>query len=209
MANSLMNTGISGLNAAQNMLNVISNNISNAHTAGYNRQQQILTQANGTQHHFGFVGNGVSVTAVNRAFNQFVVGQLRQSQSQNGSIKSYYNELSKVDNLLAENENSISSQINNLFSSLNKLTSNAGDASTKQSVISNLTSLVGQFNKTENNLKNQIANINTELTNNVDQVNTYLEQIAELNQKISKLQSVRGGKEPKSYLDQSDQLVNQ
>ncbi|MFQ0973639.1 flagellar hook-associated protein FlgK [Gilliamella sp. CG35] len=209
MANSLMNTGISGLNAAQNMLNVISNNISNAHTTGYNRQQQILTQANGTHHHFGFVGNGVSVTAVNRAFNQFVVGQLRQSQSQNGSIKSYYNELSKVDNLLAENENSISSQINNLFSSLNKLTSNAGDASTKQSVISNLTSLVGQFNKTENNLKNQIANINTELTNNVAQVNTYLEQIAELNQKISKLQAVSGGNEPNALLDQRDQLVNE
>jgi flagellar hook-associated protein 1 len=209
MSNSLMNTGISGLNAAQNMLNVISNNISNAHTAGYNRQQQVLTQANGTHHNFGFVGNGVSVSAVNRAFNQFVVGQLRQSESQSGSIKAYYNELSKVDNLLAENETSLSSQMNNLFTSLKKLTSNAGDASTKQSVISDLTSLVAQFNKTENSLKNQIANINTELTNNVDQINTYLEQIAELNQKISKLQAVSGGNEPNALLDQRDQLVNQ
>ncbi|KFA58345.1 flagellar hook-associated protein FlgK [Gilliamella sp. wkB18] len=209
MSNSLMNTGISGLNAAQNMLNVISNNISNAHTVGYNRQQQVLTQANGTHHNFGFVGNGVSVSAVNRAFNQFVVGQLRQSESQSGSIKAYYNELSKVDNLLAENETSLSSQMNNLFTSLKKLTSNAGDASTKQSVISDLTSLVAQFNKTENSLKNQIANINTELTNNVDQINTYLEQIAELNQKISKLQAVSGGNEPNALLDQRDQLVNQ
>lgn len=209
MSNSLMNTGISGLNAAQNMLNVISNNISNAHTAGYNRQQQVLTQVNGTHHNFGFVGNGVSVSAVNRAFNQFVVGQLRQSESQSGSIKAYYNELSKVDNLLAENETSLSSQMNNLFTSLKKLTSNAGDASTKQSVISDLTSLVAQFNKTENSLKNQIANINTELTNNVDQINTYLEQIAELNQKISKLQAVSGGNEPNALLDQRDQLVNQ
>ncbi|OCG55893.1 flagellar hook-associated protein FlgK [Gilliamella sp. Choc6-1] len=209
MSNSLMNTGISGLNAAQNMLNVISNNISNAHTAGYNRQQQVLAQANGTHHNFGFVGNGVSVSAVNRAFNQFVVGQLRQSESQSGSIKAYYNELSKVDNLLAENETSLSSQMNNLFTSLKKLTSNAGDASTKQSVISDLTSLVAQFNKTENSLKNQIANINTELTNNVDQINTYLEQIAELNQKISKLQAVSGGNEPNALLDQRDQLVNQ
>jgi len=40
MSNSLMNTGISGLNAAQNMLNVISNNISNAHTVGYNRSSK-------------------------------------------------------------------------------------------------------------------------------------------------------------------------
>ncbi|OCG23579.1 flagellar hook-associated protein FlgK [Gilliamella sp. App2-1] len=209
MANSLMNTGISGLNAAQNMLNVISNNISNAHTTGYNRQQQILRQANGTQHSFGFVGNGVAISSVNRAFNNFVVGQLRQSQSQNGSIKSYYGELSKVDNLLAENDNSISSQLNNLFASLNKLTSNAGDASTKQTVISDLTSLTSQFNKTETNLKNQIANINTELSNNVDKVNSYTQQIAELNQKISQLQSVGGGNEPNALLDQRDQLVNE
>ena len=83
MSNSLMNTGISGLNTAQNMLNVISNNISNAHTVGYNRQQQILRQANGTKYNFGFVGNGVAVSSVNRAYNSFVVGQLRQSQSQN------------------------------------------------------------------------------------------------------------------------------
>jgi flagellar hook-associated protein 1 len=209
MTNSLMNTGISGLNAAQNMLNVISNNISNAHTIGYNRQQQVLRQANGTQHSFGFVGNGVSVSSVNRAFNHFVVGQLRQSQSQNGSIKAYYNELSKVDNLLAENDNSISSQLNNLFASLNKLASNAGDAATKQTVISDLTSLTNQFNKTEKNLKNQIANVNTELSSNIDKVNTYTQQIAELNQKISHLQAVGNGLEPNALLDQRDQLVNE
>ncbi|OCG05403.1 flagellar hook-associated protein FlgK [Gilliamella apis] len=209
MSNSLMNTGISGLNTAQNMLNVISNNISNAHTVGYNRQQQILRQANGTKYNFGFVGNGVAVSSVNRAYNSFVVGQLRQSQSQNGSIKAYYNELSKVDNLLAENENSISSQLNNLFASLNKLSSNAGDAATKQTVISDLTSLVSQFNKTELNLKNQIVNINTELTNNIDKVNTYTQQIADLNQKIAKLQAVSGGHEPNSLLDERDQLVTE
>ncbi|OCG78447.1 flagellar hook-associated protein FlgK [Gilliamella sp. Nev6-6] len=209
MTNSLMNTGISGLNAAQNMLNVISNNISNAHTIGYNRQQQVLRQANGTQHSFGFVGNGVSVSSVNRAFNHFVVGQLRQSQSQDGSIKAYYNELSKVDNLLAENDNSISSQFNNLFASLKKLASNAGDAATKQTVISDLTSLTNQFNKTEKNLKNQIANVNTELSSNIDKVNTYTQQIAELNQKISHLQAVGNGLEPNALLDQRDQLVNE
>ena len=191
------------------MLNVISNNISNAHTVGYNRQQQILRQANGTKYSYGFVGNGVSVSSVNRAYNSFVVGQLRQSQSQNGSIKAYYNELSKVDNLLAENENSISSQLNNLFTSLNKLSSNAGNAASKQTVINDLSSLVSKFNKTELNLKNQIANINTEIVNNVDTINSYTKQIADLNQKIARLQAVSGGLEPNALLDERDQLVNE
>lgn len=209
MANSLINTGISGLNAAQNMLNVISNNISNAHTIGYNRQQIILSQANGTHSGKGFTGNGVKVNAINRSYNQFMVDQLRQAQSQHSSINAYYGELSKVDNLFSDKENSLSAQISNLFANLNKLTNNAGDPATRQTVMSSLESLVSQFNKTEINLKNQINNVNTELSKNADKINSYTKQIAELNQKIARLQSVSGGQQPNDLLDQRDQLVNE
>lgn len=209
MANSLINTGISGLNAAQNMLNVISNNISNAHTTGYNRQQIILSQANSTHSGKGFTGNGVKVNAVNRAYNQFIVDQLRQAQSHAGSVNAYYGELSKIDNLFSNKESSLSSQINDLFSNLNKLSSNAADPAGRQTVMSSLESLVSQFNKTEINLKNQINNVNNELAKNVDKINSYTQQIAELNQKIARLQNVSGGHEPNDLLDQRDQLVSE
>lgn len=209
MANSLINTGISGLNAAQNMLNVISNNISNAHTVGYNRQQIILNQATSTQSGKGFTGNGVKVSAVNRTYNQFMVDQLRQAQSQNGSINAYFGELSKIDNLFADKENNLSSQISNLFANLNKLSSNAADPAARQTVMSSLESLVSQFNKTQINLNNQINNVNSELSKQVDKINSYTQQIAELNQKISRLQSVSGGQQPNDLLDQRDQLVNE
>ena len=209
MANSLINTGISGLNAAQNMLNVISNNISNAHTTGYNRQQIILSQANSTHSGKGFTGNGVKVNAVNRAYNQFIVDQLRQAQSHAGSVNAYYGELSKIDNLFSNKESSLSSQINDLFSNLNKLSSNAADPAGRQTVMSSLESLVSQFNKTEINLKNQINNVNNELAKNVDKINSYTQQIAELNQKIVRLQNVSGGHEPNDLLDQRDQLVSE
>lgn len=209
MANSLINTGISGLNAAQNMLNVISNNISNAHTTGYNRQQIILSQSNSTHSGKGFTGNGVKVNAVNRAYNQFIVDQLRQAQSHSGSVNAYYGELSKIDNLFSNKESSLSSQINDLFSNLNKLSSNAADPAGRQTVMSSLESLVSQFNKTEINLKNQINNVNNELAKNVDKINSYTQQIAELNQKIARLQNVSGGHEPNDLLDQRDQLVSE
>lgn len=209
MANSLINTGISGLNAAQNMLNVISNNISNAHTTGYNRQQIILSQANSTHSGKGFTGNGVKVNAVNRAYNHFIVDQLRQAQSHAGSVNAYYGELSKIDNLFSNKESSLSSQINDLFSNLNKLSSNTADPAGRQTVMSSLESLVSQFNKTEINLKNQINNVNNELAKNVGKINSYTQQIAELNQKIARLQNVSGGHEPNDLLDQRDQLVSE
>lgn len=203
MTNSLMNTGISGLNAAQNMLNVVSNNISNAHTSGYNRQQLVLSQPKTGQ-------SGVNVSAVNRVFNRFMVDQLRQAQSQSGAVNAYYNQLSKLDNILGHNDESgISAQINNLFENLNKLSANASDQAARQTVISNCESLVNQFNNVERNLKNQIADVNTQLTNNVDTINTYTKQIAELNYKIAKLQNVNPNDTPNALLDQRDQLVNE
>lgn len=41
MSNSLINTAMSGLNAAQVALSTVSNNISNYNVAGYNRQTAI------------------------------------------------------------------------------------------------------------------------------------------------------------------------
>lgn len=77
MSNSLINTTMSGLNAAQVAISTISNNIPNYNIAGYNRQTAILAQNGSTQITNGFVGNGVTFTSVNREYNQFITNQLR------------------------------------------------------------------------------------------------------------------------------------
>ncbi len=81
MSNSLINTAMSGLNAAQVALSTVSNNISNYNVAGYNRQTAILAQNGGMATMSGFIGNGVTVTSVNREYNQFITNQLRGAQS--------------------------------------------------------------------------------------------------------------------------------
>ncbi len=48
MSNSLMNTAMSGLNAAQYALSTVSNNITNFQVAGYNRQNTVFAQNGGT-----------------------------------------------------------------------------------------------------------------------------------------------------------------
>lgn len=77
MSNSLINTAMSGLNAAQVALSTVSNNISNYNVAGYNRQTAILAQNGGLGTMNGFIGNGATVTTVNREYNQFIMTQLR------------------------------------------------------------------------------------------------------------------------------------
>ena len=58
---SLLNIGMSGLNAAQGSLSVLSNNIANANTAGYSRQQTL--QNSSASNAFGgvFIGSGTTL----------------------------------------------------------------------------------------------------------------------------------------------------
>lgn len=204
MSNSLINIGVTGLNAGQSKLNVISNNISNTYTAGANRQQILFKQADGTG-----AGGGVHVSGVDRIFDSFVVNQLRQATSESGAAGAYYNKLAKVDKLFADNEGSIANQLQNVFSSLKKLSSKAGDIASRQSVLSNFESLINQFNKTDRYLREQIINVNTDLVNSVNKINDYTKQIAELNEKIAKPVGSTGGEQPNNLLDQRDQLVNE
>jgi flagellar hook-associated protein 1 FlgK len=58
---SLISIGLSGLSASQAALSVTSNNIANAATSGYSRQQTL--QVSGPAHNIGsgFIGTGTSL----------------------------------------------------------------------------------------------------------------------------------------------------
>ncbi len=135
MSNSLINTAMSGLNAAQVALSTVSNNISNYNVAGYNRQTAILAQNGGMATMSGFIGNGVTVTSVNREYNQFITNQLRGAQSAFGAQNAYYEKISQIDNLLASKTNPLSTNMQDFFTNLQNLVSNAGDDAARQTVL--------------------------------------------------------------------------
>ena len=69
---SLLSIGMSGLNAAQGSLSVLSNNIANVNTAGYSRQQ--ATQNASASNQFGgvFIGSGTTLADVRRVYNEYL-----------------------------------------------------------------------------------------------------------------------------------------
>lgn len=209
MSNSLLNSGISGLNAAQNQLRVISNNMNNAYTAGYNRQQILCRQANGTHTGQGFMGNGVTVGKVERIFNGFAVSQLRHAAAEGGTTAAYFNRLSKIDKLFADEEGDLAHQMKGIFDSMSKLSSDAGNIANRKNVLNALDALVNRFNKIDQGLKEQIFSTNVEIADTVEKINNYTKQIAELNEKIANLSGGSGGDQPNALLDQRDQLVNE
>ncbi|ADO48958.1 flagellar hook-associated protein FlgK [[Enterobacter] lignolyticus] len=206
---SLINSAMSGLGAAQAALNTVSNNIASYNVSGYTRQTTVLAQSNSTLGPGGWVGNGVTVTGVQREYNAFITNQLRAAQNQSSGLTTRYQQMSKIDDVLSDTTNSLSATLQDFFSSLQTLVSNAEDPAARQSVLGKADGLVNQFKVTDQYLRDQDKQVNSAVASSVDQINNYAKQIASLNDKISKLTGVGAGASPNDLLDQRDQLVSQ
>ncbi|MFP2420160.1 flagellar hook-associated protein FlgK [Pseudescherichia vulneris] len=206
---SLMNSAMSGLGAAQAALNTVSNNIASYNVSGYTRQTTVLSAANSTLGAGGWVGNGVTVSSVQREYNAFITNQLNAAQNQSSGLTTRYQQMSKIDDLLSDTTNSLSATLQDFYSSLQTLVSNAEDPAARQAVLGKSQGLVNQFKTTDQYLRDQDKQVNGAIVSTVSQINNYAQQIATLNDKISKLTGVGAGASPNDLLDQRDQLVSQ
>ncbi len=209
MSNSLINSAMSGLSAAQNALSTTSNNISNYNVAGYSRQTTVLDQASSTLSNGNWVGNGVTVSGIRREYDAFITNQLRDAQNQSTGLTSRYQQIAQVDNLLSSSTSSISTALQGFFASVTTLASNAGDAAARQAFLGQAAGLANQFKVTDQYLQNMDKQVNGTVASSVSQINTYTAQIANLNQQIAKMTAIGGGALPNNLLDQRDQLINQ
>lgn len=86
---SLLSIGMSGLNAAQGSLSVLSNNIANVNTPGYSRQQ--TTQNTNASNPFGgvYIGSGTTLADVRRVYNEYLDTAYQNSTALNNDAKAY------------------------------------------------------------------------------------------------------------------------
>ena len=204
---SLINSALSGLNAAQAALSTVSNNISNVSVAGYNREQAILTEANGTSTPSGYLGNGTNVTGINREYNAFVVNQLLSASTTNSALTTQSGQASQIDDLLSSTTTSLDTTMQTFFTSLQTLSSNASDSAARQTVLGDAQALTSQLNSAAKYLNDMNTGINQQISDNVTQINNYTSQIANLNSQISQTRGSTG-QEPNALLDQRDLAVS-
>ncbi|HUO95027.1 MAG TPA: flagellar hook-associated protein FlgK [Steroidobacteraceae bacterium] len=204
-----MNTAVSGLIAFQRALAVTGNNISNANTVGYSRQTANLADRNPDATAGIFIGNGVDVTSVSRAYDQFAVDQLRAGNGVLGQQTSFLNVANQVDNLLSGSTNGVSAGITSFFNAWQTLSSDPSSASNRQQIISQAQGLASSISQTATQLDTLQGNINQQLNTTVGTINSLAASIAKLNAQIATQTAEAGGQPPNDLLDQRDQLVTQ
>jgi flagellar hook-associated protein 1 FlgK len=203
---SLLNIGISGLNAAQVALATVSNNIANASTSGYSEERVDQVETIGGESNSQYtIGSGVDVVGVQRAYSQYLTTALWSSNSSLQAATTS-SELTSTLNSAFSGSGDLQTALDNLYSGFSSVANSPGSSSVRQSVLGDASSLTSVYNTLGQQLSQQSTQVNQQIGGTVTSINGLTSKIATLNQQIL---AAGSNSNPNSLLDQRDQLIQQ
>ncbi len=207
MATSALNIAVTGLNAAQAGLLTTSHNISNASTDGFNRQRIIQSTQNPQYTGSGFLGQGTSVTTVQRTYSGFLANQVVASQATTSQLQAYQNQLGLIDNMLGDTTVGLSPAITSFFSGINAVAAAPSSIPARQTMLAAGQTVVARFHDLSSRLQEIYDGTNSQIRTEVGSINSLAQQVADMNKRIAVAEAAGPGQEANDLHDQRDQLI--
>ena len=203
---SSLNIGTSGLLAYQRAIGTTSNNIANASTEGYSRQETSL--ANRPPQFLGgnFQGQGVQVDNIRRISDEFVNRQLTDATTAASAAETRVQIANRIDNLLADESSGLQPVLESYFAAAQDVSSDPTSSSAREVFRTEAESLVERLGSIDSRLQEQRDIVNNQIKTGVQEVNDLAESVADVNRAIVS-GSTQGS--PNDLLDQRDRLVNE
>ncbi|ADP97240.1 flagellar hook-associated protein FlgK [Marinobacter adhaerens] len=205
----LIGIGLTGILSHQAALNTTGNNITNANTPGYSRQEVLFETQEGQRTGAGTIGSGVNVADIRRLANEYLVQQVREDSTLYGEQEALNSELTRLDNLLGGESTGLSNALNNFFASLQNAAEDPTSLPQRQLVLSEAQQVVNRFQALNQEFIQQRESIKTQMQQGVKDANTLLKSIAELNLAISESPGIAQGQMPNELLDKRDEKLRQ
>jgi len=204
----LLNTSISGLLAFQRALDTTSHNISNANTPGYSRQITEFQTRQAQQAGNGWVGNGVDVTTIKRAYDDFLAGQARGSSSSYQQFNTFSTQAGRINNLFGDTASGMTASLQKFVNAVQAVADTPTSIPARQTLLSEGTNLVARLKSYDASLRSFSDQVNAQLSTDADSITSLASGIAKLNGEISN-GFARNGQPPNDLLDQRDKLVDE
>jgi len=205
----LLGIGLSGILGSQAALNTTANNITNANTPGYSRQDVQFGAQTPQRTGAGSIGTGVNVENIRRLANEYLTQQIREDSSLEGEQRTLNNELSRLDNLLGGESTGLSKALNNFFASLQNAAEDPTSLPQRQLVISEGQQVVNRFSALNEKFIQQRESVKTQMQQGAKDANALIASIADLNSAISRSPGLAQGRMPNDLLDQRDEKLRQ
>ena len=204
---SLMSIGKSAMFANYAALQTAGNNIANANTPGYSRQDVQFADAPGQSTTSGYFGKGVSVTTVARSYDRFLTSQAQATGSTAAADSVRLEKLSQLENVFPIGTAGVGYAAGEFMNSFVDMANNPVDSSARQVVLGNAQGLASRFRDAGDQLSGLQAGVVQDVKAAVGAVNDKAQQVAKLNQQIA--ESRGSGQPPNQLLDDRDRLIKE
>ena len=206
-ASTLMSLGTRAMFANFAALQTTGNNIANANTPGYSRQETQLANSPGQYTGAGFFGRGVDVVTVSRSYDQFLTTQAANAGSVAAADEARMAQLKQLENVFSLGETGLGNAAGQLVNAFVDVANSPQDASARQVVITRARELSARFTTAGEQISALQGGVALDMKTSVESVNNLAKQVADLNKQIGALQGA--GHTPNDLLDQRDRLVAQ
>ncbi len=208
----MSNTGLfsiarSALLTHQTALQVISQNIANAETPGYSRQEAVLQPTTPVRFSYGNVGTGVNVATVIRKRDILLDDGFRTANGQASTSEMRRDLLGQLEGVFGEpSEAGMSNALDQFWGAWSDLATSPNSGAAKAIVQQRGRQVTGLFKQFDTQLSQQRTSTIDRLNNSIAEINQTASQIADLNQRI--VTSESNGNTANDLRDQRDLRVD-
>lgn len=198
-----LSNALSGLTATSRMAELVSSNISNAMTDGYGRRELAVSPR--------LIGDygGVTIDGVTRHMNMGIVTDRRFAQSDFSNSSRELDFLSRLETIVGtpEDDFSLSARMAQFESDLVSAASRPDVNERLEAVLRSASALTETMNGVSDNIQRMRTEADHNIATQVDQLNQTLQQVRDLNIRIST--SLNQGKDPSALQDHRQVLIDQ
>ncbi len=199
---SLMSIGVTSLNASFAALQATGHNIANANTPGFSRQSVDMATSGGRYSGAGYFGEGVDITTVKRAHNEFLAREASTTKSVAAADATRTAQLEQLEKVFGLAEAGIGHSAGQFFNAFVDVVNKPEDSSARQVVLSRAGELALRFRAASDRIDSLQTGVSQDLKVSVSTVNALTSEIASLNEKISRAHTT--SHQPNDLLDQRD-----
>ena len=200
--------GKSALNAFRLGMQTVGHNISNMDTEGYSRQRVNFTTV--TPENIpgvGQLGQGMTVSSIERIRDEFLDFQFRDSQATLGYWEKINDLYDNIQNYISEpNSSGIRSAMDTFFTNMQTLQQTPEDVATRQALVTSANSLGSMLGNLIDSFNTYNESINMEIQQSVKEANGMLHNIAALNKEIYEAEALN--QNANDLRDQRDVIID-
>lgn len=204
---SALNAGKTSLRTSQKAVEIAGNNIANVNTPGYSRQTPVFNPVPSLELNGYFIGQGVNIDSIAREHDVFLTRQIHNKAAVLGEESGRSAPMAELERIFNLGDNSLATEVDRFFDAWAELSTNPAGQTEREIVVQRGELLASSFNSTVTSLRQAQTNINASVESMITAVNPKLQEIADLNLRISSIEI--SGQGANTDRDRRDMLLEE